>query len=44
MTSNNPKMTSNEPVKTRRNEIKGSDPCTIPNSGKDFIEQAFSSN
>ena len=44
MTSNELKMTSNEPVKNKRNKLKRGDPSGIHISGKDLIEQAFSSN
>ena len=45
MTSNDLKTTSNEPVKNKRNKLKGCDP-NIDNTtqGSIFIEQAFSSN
>ena len=42
LTSNDLRGTSNEPVKNKRNKIKGGDPGSIQISGKDLIEQAFS--
>ena len=44
MTSNDVKMTSNEPVKNKRNKLKGGDPNEDNIHGRDLIEQAFSSN
>ena len=44
MTSNDLQMKSNEPIKIKRNELKGGDPSNVLISGKDLIEQAFSSN
>ena len=37
-------MTSNEPVKNKRNKLKGGDPSENRNDGRDLIEQDFSSN
>ena len=44
MTSNELEMISNEPIKHKRNKLKGGDPSKIHISGKDLIEKAFSSN
>ena len=44
MIPNDPKMTSNELVKNKRNKLKGGDPSDSENDGKNLIEQAFSSN
>ena len=44
MTSNDLKMTSNEPVKNNRNNIKLGDPSHSQNDGRILKEQAFSTN
>ena len=45
MTSNDLKTTSNEPVKNKRNKLKGGDPNNgNTTQGSILIEQAFSSN
>ena len=44
MTSNDPKMTSNEPVKNKKNKLKGGDSSDSRNDGVNLIEQAFTSN
>ena len=44
MSPNDPKMSSNEPVKNKRNELKSGDPNEDNIHGRDLIEQAFSSN
>ena len=44
MTSNDFKMTSIDTNKNTRNKIKCGNPSNIHISGKDLIEQAFSSN
>ena len=43
MTPNDLKMTSNEPVKRKKNKLKGSTTDDNPIHGRDLIEQAFSS-
>ena len=40
-TSKDLKMTSNEPVKNRRNNLKGGDPSDSQNDGRNLIEQGF---
>ena len=44
MTTNDTKTSSNEPVRPKKNKLKGGDPSKICICGKDFIERAFSSN
>ena len=44
LTSNDFKVTSNEPVKNKWNILKAGDPIEIHFSGKDNIEEPFSSN
>ena len=44
MTSMDPKKYSNEPVKIKKNKLKGGDPSDSRNDGVNHIEQGFSSN
>ena len=44
MTSNDIKTNSDEPVKPTKNKLKGGDPGNIRISGRNLIEQSFSSN
>ena len=43
MTSKDLKTTSIDPVKNKRNKLKGGNPKIVPFSGKDLFQQAFSS-